>query len=163
VDGTVPFFEWIVVLACCMVAAVVSPCLVATRVCPAEPGDPGNHGMRKALLWTGVVTDVLAAVFAGSLLGVPWWPALGVGLLFFAGKLGLVEIAARRLHPGPVEQLSEEEVQAREERMRARVEELRASSGSYPKQGLAAWSGFALIHLTALLFLLFLFRLGMGG
>jgi hypothetical protein len=31
------------------------------------------------------------------------------------------------------------------------------------RQGLAAWSGFALIHLTALLFLLFLFRLGMGG
>lgn len=158
-----PFFEWVVVLGCCMVAAVVSPCLVATRVCPAEPEDPDNRGMRKALLWTGVVTDVLAAVFAGSLLGVPWWPALGVGLLFFVAKLGLVEIEARRIHPGPVEQLTVEEVQAREERMHARVDEMRASSGSYPKQGLAAWCGLALIHLAALLFLLFLFRVAMVG
>lgn len=158
-----PFFEWIVVLVCCMVAAIVFPCLMAARICPAEPSDPGNQGMRKTLLWAGGIADATAAVFSGALLGIPWWPALVVGLLFFIGKLGLVEVWSRRLHPGPVEQLSEEEVRAREARMQTRMEELRASGSSVPKQGLAAWSGFALLHLFVLLLLLLPFRLWMLG
>lgn len=163
-NRTMPFFEWIIVLGCSMVSVIVLPGLIATRICPAEPDDPGNQGMRKTLLWVGGITDTTAAVFTGSLLGIPWWPALVVGLLFFIGKVGLAEVWSRRLHPGPVQQLTEEEVRQREERMRARAEELQHATGSsLQKRGLSAWSGFALINLVFLILLLLPFRLWLGS